>query len=174
MSKFTAVISIFLISVLAQAGPIPSDWSTHYLAQMTNSEDSAIKHVNLVFDENDEMKGMFVETEWPEFNLMACEHGNPEGTFYPAEKLLTKRGVVTARCKGRDILILRATEKDHGFTITFKYLSNGIWNKYKKCKAELVYEPEWMLVNQKTGERIERMHIKAKWNGIKTIRGVCN
>ena len=171
----SAIVVAFLASVAATATmtPLPTGMTGVPLATIINDRDSSVSHFQLMLNDQDMVRGIYLETS-------TSGSGGPSKTsaqVYWLKEIESRKGVVLGQGKGVKAIFLQGTIEPHGDhgALVIRYLTNGIFRHFAECRINLqrLGPYNWQLVNAYNGRPIKVIRVETWALGISTIANVC-
>lgn len=182
--KFSTSRIFALLAALLCAAPVadvlalPPNVEMVQLAGITNDRDTSVSYLNLVLNQSNGVRGIYVQTRVPGGRDAGHDSGRgiKDGAF-SLKKIESRKGVVLGQGQGVKAILLRGNIDSQAGTgsLVIKYLTNGLLMSYSQCKIGLrrAGHRKWELVNAYNGRQIHNIKVKTWWLGISTLQNVC-
>lgn len=175
------LFSLFLLTTglaaSARTHDLPADITVVPLAGITNDRDTSVSYLNLMLNRQATVRGFYLQTD-PSGDAHALKprHAASDKVYW-LKSVESGDGVVLGQGQGVKAILLRGTVDSQAGkgSLEIKYVTNGIFMNYDKCKVRLqrVGNRNWELVNAYNGHPVKHIEVRTWFLGISTLANVC-
>lgn len=170
-----ALVLVLLTSAAATAAValLPTGMTAVPLAAITNDRDTSVSLLELMLNDHDTVRGIYLKTR------VGGDNGPSKisGQVYWLKEIESRNGVVLGQGQGVKAIFLQGTIEPRGNqgALVIKYLTNGISRHFAECRIGLqrLGPYNWQLVNAYNGRIIKSIRVRTWALGISTIANVC-
>jgi hypothetical protein len=153
--------------------PVPPGVNLQLLIRLTSDRDSDVTYLSAMRKKDDTLGGFYGSHAQPLFSQ--DDDATGRNVFW-LEEVESPSGAVLAESQGHKAIILNGqldrSSQEGRFVV--RYLSNGLFNRYKSCEFLLRRNGNgWFIQNAYTGRPITDVKVITHALGISTLQGLC-